>query len=161
MGSRLLPTWTIRLFAIWAFILAVIPLANLLLFTAAVEFYSDQYDNRAQVWIIFLLQSVFGTTFAFSAYGLWRYKNWGRLLFLWASSIWFSLNLVALIVPELIRFSIRQYTTSELVWNAVRFIVALSIPLWYLTRPHVKAIFDHRPSNNLSTEELTPNDNLN
>ena len=158
MSSRLPPPWGIRLIAIWAFVLAVIPFANLLLLTAAVEFYSNRYNNQTQVWIIFFLQVCFGIGFAISAYGLWRYQNWGRVLFLWASTIWFGVNLIVLFIPDFIFFSIRQYSTSELIWNGTRFFIALSIPLWYLTQPHVKAIFDYDTSENLSTEEVTPND---
>ena len=159
MDFRLPSTWGVRLLAIWAFVLAVIPFANILLLTAAVEFYSNRYNNQTQIWIIFFLQACFGVGFAISGYGLWRYQNWGRVLFLWASTIWFGVNIIALFVPSFIFFSIRQYSTSELIWNGIRFFIALTIPVWYLTQPHVRFIFDHDPVENIMSKEVTSNDN--
>jgi len=137
----LTPKLGVRLLSVWALILAILPLANLLLLTQAVELYSNQFGNQGRVWIIFIMQTGFGLAFAASTYGLWQQHNWGRLLFLWTSVIWFGFNLLALIIPTALSPASIQKPLVEPLINGTRFAVALFIPLWYLNRPQVKTLF--------------------
>ncbi len=138
MKLMLTPKWGIRIFALWALVLAFLALSNLLLLTEAVAF----LDNR--IWIIFILQSAFGAGFGASVYGLWQQQNWGRVLFLWTIVIWFGLNTIALVAPDLIFFSTRQQNATALILNGARYAIALFIPLWYFNRPSIKAIFNNK-----------------
>jgi membrane protease YdiL (CAAX protease family) len=127
--------------AAWAFTLAVLAFVNLLYLVNAVELYSDQDGNQAQVWIVFVVNVGFGLAFAISIYGLWRRQNWGRLLFLWTIVIWSGFNFMALFAPGIIFASDVQRTVSELTLNGVRFAAGVAIPLLFLNLPRVKALF--------------------
>ena len=133
--------WGVWLCAAWAFTLAVLAFVNLLLLTQAPDFYSNENGNQARIWIIFILNMGFGVAFAASAYGLWQQHNWGRLLFLWTIIIWTGFNLIALFAPAFIFGSSRQYTTTELATNGIRFVASLFIPFFYLNLPRVKVLF--------------------
>lgn len=140
MKRLLTPEGIVRLLTIWALLLTVLPFVNLLLLTQSTELYDNQYGNQLQVWFIFVLQTVFGLTFAASTYGLWQYNNWGRVIFLWATAIWFSVNFLALFVPLLLFSGVQQNPTAVIL-NGLRFAVAFIIPLWYLNQPRIKAVF--------------------
>lgn len=140
MKRFLTPEWIVRLLTIWALLLTILPFANLLLLTLSTELYDNQYGNQLQVWLIFILQTIFGLIFAASTYGLWRYHNWGRVLFLWATAVWFSVNFVALFVP-LFLFSGVQQNPPTLILSGLRFAIAFVIPLWYLNQPRIRAVF--------------------
>ena len=141
MDFNLRTRWFIRIFALWALVLTILAIANLLVLTQSVELYSDQYNNRTQVWIIFILQAVLGAGFAASTYGLWEFKNWARILFIFISVVWFGFNLVALFAPGLSSVPGNTYTTTQLLLASLRYIVAIIIPVWYFNLPHVKAVF--------------------
>jgi len=156
MSASLRTRWFIRLFALWALVLALIAFASLLITTKIAELGGDQVATPAQIWTLFILQTGFGIAFATCAYGFWQYRAWGRILFLWTSTVWFGLNLLALFAPGVIFVSDSQYTTTGLILNGIRYIIALIIPLGYLNLAHVKDIFIN--SQNLATEEVTIND---
>lgn len=152
MSPNLRTRWFIRLLAVWAVLLAALALAGLLLLTQTVELYSNQFNNQALVWLIFIFQTVFAVVFAACAYGLWQFQKWGRVLFLWTSTLWFGVNLLALFVPGILYTSGGQYTTTQLILNSIRYIISLFIPVWYLNLPYVKEIFIHSPEN-FATED--------
>jgi len=139
--QRITLKWGVWLCAGWACTQVVLTIFNLLLLTKAVELYSDEYGNQARVWVVFILNVGFGVVFAFSTYGLWRRQNWGRLLFLWAITIWTSFNLIGLFLPVFISTSNGQFTISQVAANGIRFALTLVIPLIYLNLPRVKALF--------------------
>ena len=141
MHKRFLPKWGVWICAAWALALAVLAVANLLLLTQAAGLYHDDNGDQTQIWVIFLLNVCFGLAFAASTYGLWRQKNWGRLLFLWSIVVWSGFNFLALFAPEILFSSSRQYTTSQLTTNGVRFMLGMIVPLLYLNLPRVKALF--------------------
>ena len=141
MQQGISPKWGIWICAAWALVLALLTIANLLLLSLAVEFYSNEYGMQSRVWLIFGLNVVFGLAFAASTFGLWRQQNWGRLLFLWAIIIWSSFNFITLFIPNLLFSAGRDYTIRELTPNAIRFAAGVFVPLWYLNLPRVKAFF--------------------
>ena len=130
--------------AIWALILGILNLANLLILTLAVELYTDQYGNQMQVWLIFGMDIVFGVGFFLSAYGLWTYQSWGRTLFLWVITIWAAFNIIGLAL------SVSQYGIGASIINITRYAVTLLIPLWYFHRPEVKAFFEQNKNIDLN-----------
>src|SRR5262245_45698101 len=97
------------------------------------------------LWFFLVMTICFGIGFFLSAYGLWFYKSWGRILFLWLIVAWAALNIASL------AGSADQYTIGELSVNIFRFVITALIPLWYLHRPHVKAVFE---ANNLDQYNL-------
>ena len=125
----------VRIIACWAFVLGLLNLANILILTGAVELYTNEFGNQMQVWLILLLDIIFGLGFFISGYGLWTHKSWGRTLFLWFITAWAAFNIIGLVI------SIEQYDLGALVVNMLRFVITLLIPLWYLHRPQVKAFF--------------------
>ncbi len=147
MGS-----WGIYIFALWALALAVTAFARLLLLTKANELYQNTADNQGLLWLIFIMSSLFGLGFAGSAYGLWKQRNWGRVLFLWLIVIWSGLNLMALLIfPS--SLSDQDYTISGLLLNVARFAFAMLISLAYFNLAPVKARFKAGPSKNFTSEE--------
>jgi hypothetical protein len=153
------PTFSIRLLAVWAAVLAILPFANLLLLTQVVELSSNQFISQTQTWLIFGLQSTFGAIFAASAYGLWQKHNWGRVLFLWACVIWFGVNIFSLFVPNIVALAAVQQPLTGSILKGTRFAVALFLPVWYLNRPVVKEIFATNSSTNPTKEETNFYDN--
>ena len=153
--------WGILIFMLWALILAMLAIANLLLLSQAVELYSDEAGNQSRVWLIFGLNVCFGLGFGLSAYGLWERRNWGRVLFLWCLVIWSGFNLAALFLPRLLFASVRDYSAGGLAANSIRFAVGLLVSLWYLNLPRIKTLFDPSSSANFATGEVTTDDNPN
>lgn len=145
MKVQLKPKWGIRIVATWALVMAMVAFATLLLLTSTVELYSNAYGNQALVWIVFILNALFGMGFLASAYGLWKQQNWGRLAFLWTVGIWSLFNLFALFDPGLIFDSSRAYSTTQLALNGLRFSAALIVPLMYLNLPRIKSAFAFQP----------------
>ena len=135
--SIITPKVGVRIFAVWAALLAFVALFNILILTNSTELYSNQYGNQAVVWLIMLLNVGFSAGFGVSAYGLWQQKKWGRPLFLWAIVAWATLNLVGLFVP----FLASRHTASQIVGSTLRYGVALIVPLLYFNLPRVKALF--------------------
>ena len=69
--------WGIRLVAAWSLLLALVTLANLLLFSASIEVYGQQ----GEVWWVFSLNILFTVGFGLSAFGLWQRSSWGAFAF--------------------------------------------------------------------------------
>ncbi len=126
--------------------------ARLLLLTKATELYENTYDNQGLLWLIFIMSGLFGLGFAGSAYGLWKQRNWGRVLFLWLIVIWSGLNLAALLIfPN--SLSDQDYTSSGILLNIARFAFEMFISLVYLNLPPVKARFKAGASKKFTSKE--------
>jgi hypothetical protein len=135
------PEWGIRIMALWALMLALLALANLLLLSEAVELYSNEYGTQLQAWIVVGLNVIFGLAFGAATYGLWRHRNWGRILFLWIIVVWAVFNLIAIFMPGVFAPANQEAMPDELTINGIRFAVTLLIPVWYLNRPQIKSLF--------------------
>jgi hypothetical protein len=129
--------WGIFILALWAGLLALLTLANLLLLSASTEVYS----SLGEVWWIFVITIIISLGFGLSAYGLWYTKNWGRWLFMVSLILWSGFNLLALFAPSLIFVSSRTYASGELILAGLRYGLALIFPLLYLNLPDVKRHF--------------------
>lgn len=127
--------WGIRILAIWAGILAFLALANLLILTRVVETGGYEPESRGLIWLIFGLNVIFGLGFAAGAYGLWRKRNWGRLLFLGVVVAWSAFNIFALFSSQ------PAFSTGERVLNGLRYLVGPVVSWWYLNLAHIKSQF--------------------
>jgi hypothetical protein len=136
----------VRIMAIWALILGILNLANSLILTLAVDLETNQDGNQMRIWLGFGMGIVFGVGFFLSAYGLWTHQNWGRTLFLWIITTWAVFTIIGLVL------SMGQYEIEALIVNIARYVVTLLIPLWYLHRPEVKALFEQ--NKNVDLERL-------
>ena len=143
--------WGIYLFAIFSLILALIAVVRLLILIQTVELYSDEFGNQTLVWIIFVLNSLFGLGFAASAYGLWKRYNWGRILFMWLIVSWSGLNLFAIYSPY---FSPRQDLSFDgAMISSLRFGFGIILSLVYFNLPRVKELFLLDPAEDSTLEE--------
>lgn len=127
--------WGVHIIAIWAGLLAFLAVANLLILGQVIEIGGYEPDSRNQVWLIFGLNVIFGLAFAGSAYGLWRKRKWGRLLFLWCIVIWSGFNIAALFISP-------AYSPGTRALNSLRFIAGPVVSLWYLNLAHIKHGFN-------------------
>lgn len=148
MSLSIPPKWGIRLFALWALLLAVLAAGYLLILSASVELYSDEYSNQAQVWLIFALNIGFTVGFTAAAYGLWLQLKWGRILFLWLIVFWNGVNLLSLLAPALLMRAALPPPLA-LALDLARYGLALLIPLVYLNLPHIKACFIGQPAESI------------
>ena len=145
--------WGLLIVALWAVVLALLALGQLLILSVAVQIANqEQGPGQTQIWTSFIFNLLFLFGFGGSAYGLFRRRNWGRLLFLWCVVLWAGFNLLAL--SPLFAAS-QSYATGELIVNVVRYLAALLLPLAYLNLPWVKAIFYQNQSIENSTTEDT------
>jgi hypothetical protein len=144
-----LTKWGIKLVALWALVLTILSLANLLLLTSIVQIGTTEGPTQTQIWIVFLLNVLFLFGFGASTYGLFRRTPWGRILFLWVVSIWAGANLMALFVPL---FATGQRDFQGQILSIIRYAVALVLPLWYLNLPQVKSAF--QPSSEKTGTEI-------
>ena len=145
-------SWGVIIFILWAIVLAFVAFARMLLLTKAVELYSNQFGNQAQVWMVFIINGILGIGFAAGAFGLWRTENWGRVLFLWIIGLWSAFNLAALFVINPLIYG-RQYSPADLMVNGLRVAIGLIISLWYFNLPQIKILFLTKSSESLTTEE--------
>ena len=140
-----LPKWGVWLIAAWAVVLAILVFVEMLNLTQAVRLNNVADGSQVQIWLIFILSIFFGLAFASSTYGLWRYQNWGRLLFIWTNLVWSGFNIMALFVPDVIFALGSRHSVVELTTNSLRFAISLFLPLLYLNLPRVKALFYNNP----------------
>jgi len=129
------PHWAIRVFALWAGVLALLAVARLLLLSRSVELVSNQFGNQGLAWVVFGLNVAFALGFGYCAYSLWQQQNRGRIAFLWLIAVWSIFNVIGLLfgpaIPAAMQISL----------NIFRYAVGLVIPLFYLNLPRVKARF--------------------
>ena len=137
-------SWGILLLSLLGLVLAVWSFANLLLLSAVIESGSQTDISQGQIWTIFILNALFGLTFAASAYGLWRRRNWGRLLFIGCIIGWSVFFVTALFTPGSLP---ADYTAGALILNIIPLIAAIAAIL-YLNLAHIKALFDNKAAAN-------------
>ncbi|MBN1994287.1 MAG: hypothetical protein JW953_16435 [Anaerolineae bacterium] len=143
-------TWGIIILALWALVLALLALANILFLSTVVQFFTrEDMPNLTQLWLVFILNIIFLIGFSGSAYGLLKRHNWGRILFVGFIMVWSGFNLMALFTPS---FSAQDYKTRAYVLNGIYYLGGLLLPLWYLNLPRVKADFQGL-SENSTTED--------
>lgn len=140
MNISIGPQWAIRVFALWAGVLALLAAARLLLLSRSVELVSNQFGNQTVAWLVFGLNVVFAVGFGFSAYSLWQRHNRGRIVFLWLIVIWSIFNGVGLL------FGPALSTGTPVVFSLIRYAVGLVIPLIYLNLSRVRAQFVTQPA---------------
>jgi hypothetical protein len=145
-------SWGIFVFSLWALILTIVAVARIILLTGVVEFVNNEYSNQLQIWIIFILNVIFGVGFGASSYGLFRRQSWGRILFLWTILIWTGFNLLAVFLFRSILPSNNGAFVDSLPVNIVRFALGGVISVWYFNIPRVKARFSTGSSEEFTTE---------
>lgn len=133
-------SWGIFIFALWALVLAVLALAQMLWLTKVVELSSNEYGNQGRVWLIFVLNALFAAGFGGSSYGLFRRQNWGRVLFLWAIGIWSGANLIAIVFFDPSSSSNSGTVVGSDIFSGIRFALSALISFWYLNLDRVKAL---------------------
>lgn len=127
--------WAIRVFALWAGVLALLAAARLLLLSRSVELVSNQFGNQTLAWVVFGLNVAFALGFGFCAYSLWQQQNRGRIAFLWLIAVWSIFNVIGLLFGPAIP------AAMQITMNIFRYAVGLAIPLFYLNLPRIKAQF--------------------
>lgn len=145
-------SWGIPIFALWALVLAFLSFARLLLLTRVVQLGGEVLENQSMIWLVFIFNTAFGLGFTGSAYGLWRRRNWGRVLFLWWIVIWSGFNWVAVFFNPALS-SNQEALISNLLINGLRLAVGVIISMWYFNMPHIKALFDTDTPEQFTIEE--------
>ena len=123
------------MFAGWALVLAFIALSRLLFLSRVVELAHEEFGSQTGVWLVFALDALFCVGFGLSAYGLWKRRNWGRLLFLWLLGAWSAFELIGPFVAN-------QDAFIDLTANIFRVAVGLLIALFYFNLPRIKTLFN-------------------
>ena len=147
MVQRRWGSWGILLLGLWALVLVLVALSRLLLLSAVVGSEGDLNLSQGQIWTVFILNGLFGLAFAASAYGLWTRRHWGRLLFMGSIIVWAVFYVVALFIPGESSAD-SDYGPGSLILNLIPYVVGLTISVWYLNLPHIKALFDAKESAN-------------
>ncbi len=132
-------TWGIIVLAVWAVVLAVTSIANVLLLSRAATQLEGGPD-QSRIWLVFGFNVFFIISFGLSAYGLWQTHNWGRLLFLAAIGLWSGFGLVAFLWPTSVEAD-QAYTFGEQALNLLRYGISFVVPIIYLNLAHIKAYF--------------------
>ncbi len=131
-------SWGILILTLWALVLTLLAVVNILWLTAIVE-NTNQEIEISRIWLFFLLNTLFGLGFAVSAFGLWRLRNWGRLLFMGMIFIWAA----SYVLAWLISLSNSQpYSISELTLNFIPYLLGAGLSIAYLNLPRIKALFE-------------------
>ena len=114
--------------------LAFVAAARLLLLSKVVELSGDGFGSQPQIWLVFILNALFGILFAASAYGLWGRYTWGRILFLWGILFWSAFELFSLFIGN-------DATVPAIIAGVFRVAIGLLISLWYFNLPRIKMLF--------------------
>jgi hypothetical protein len=138
-------------FAGWALVLAFIALSRLLFLSRVVQLAGEEFGSQAGVWLVFALDALFCVGFGLSAYGLWKRRNWGRLLFLWLLGSWSAFELIGPFVTN-------QDTFIDLTASIFRVAIGLLIALVYFNLPRIKALFTI--DEEFSTKDTLQNDHI-
>lgn len=145
-------SWGIFILGLWALVLVLISLSRLLLLSAVVGSQSNIELSQGQIWTVFVLNGLFGLAFAASAYGLWTRHHWGRFLFIGTIIVWAVFYIAAVFTSGELSAN-PDYSPGSLVFNLVPYILGLILSVWYLNLPHIKALFDTKPSKNKQNSE--------
>jgi len=138
-------SWGVLVLTVWALLLGLTTLINLLLTTQAMP---DEAISQNQLNGLMLLNGFFSVGFLLSSVSLTQRKNWGRLLFIGFITIWSGANVIAL-------FFMPTITFSNLIVNSLRFIIGGGLSIWYLNLPHIKLIFRNDPHLESKSSDLT------
>lgn len=134
-------SWGILIFTVWSLVLTLLAAAKVLLLSKAVDLETNMYGTQTAAWFILVSNVMLGIGFAASTYGLWRRRDWGRLLFMGMILIWFGANLAMMFMPGAAVRPSDQGIDPRLI-NGLRFAVGLILSLIYLNLPRVKALFN-------------------
>jgi hypothetical protein len=145
-------SWGILILGLWALVLVLVALSRLLLLSAVVGSESDLNLSQGQIWTVFVLNGLFGLAFGASAYGLWTRRQWGRLLFMGSIIVWAIFYVAALFTSGESSAS-SDYGPGSLILNLIPYVVGLTVSVWYLNLPHIKALFNTRDSENEQSSE--------
>jgi hypothetical protein len=138
-------SWGIFILGLWALVLTLVRLAQLLLLSAVVESGGQADTDQGQIWLVFVLNGLFSLAFAASAYGLWTRQHWGRLLFMGSVVVWSGFYIVTLFLPVAVPAT-ENRSPVTLIINLIPYIIGVIISIWYLNLPHIKALFDLKES---------------
>jgi hypothetical protein len=142
------PTWGIRVIAVWSLVLALLAVAHLLVLSAASAV--GELQTAIPIWVVFLLNALFVAGFGVSAVGLWRIFEWGRRVFLGLIILWSVFNFASLAVQ-----SNTPLASQTLLYDLLRYVLALVVPLIYLNLPNIRHQFIINPT----SEVKLANDN--
>jgi cell division protein FtsW (lipid II flippase) len=127
----------IYIIALWAIVLGVQNLTNLLLISSSTQNAITQTPSASSILFYQLVSVGFSLGFFVASVGLWRKANWGRFLFLITVVLFFMVSTVGLFTP---RFN--TPTTQEKWWLSTRYALSTILPLVYLNWGPVKDRFN-------------------
>lgn len=134
-------SWGIFLLFLWALVLALVAFTRMLLLSVVVGVTEEENMSQTQVWLVFILNAIFGVGFIASAYGLWIRHHWGRLLFIATIAIWAIFYLIAIFIPQSSAAG-QTYSPTEWVINLIPYLLGSIGAIWYLNLAHIKTLFD-------------------
>lgn len=145
MRNRFSAPYGIYIIAVWSVVLSLQNLARLI-YTLATDGTGSQ-ATQSQLFFYQWIGMLFSIAFFVAAAGVWQRKNWGRKLFLLATSIFFAISI----------FGVFASTTADLSplaqWSlAGRYAISIVIPWIYLNLPFVTQTFLKK------VEDITPYD---
>ncbi len=145
--STLRQNFGIYIIALWSLVLGALNLIRLF-YTSGVGF--SQFDVQISGPLLYVYQWVsliFGLLFLAAAFGLSRIKNWGRLLFFAAATLYFIVSIFGVWVTDLGDLPLQQK-----ILLTGRYLLSIVLPLIYLNLPFIKAIF-------FASDKQTPGEN--
>ena len=134
--STLRQNFGVYIIALWSLVLGALNLIRLF-YTSGLGF--SQFDVQITGPLLYVYQWVsliFGLLFLAAAFGLLRIKNWGRLLFFAAATLYFIISIFGVWATDLGNLPAPQKTLLT-----TRYAFSIILPLIYLNLPFVKAIF--------------------
>ena len=134
--STLRQNFGVYIIALWSLILGALNLLRLF-YTSGVGFSQFQVQISGPLLYVYQWASlIFGLLFLAAAFGLLKIKNWGRLLFFAAATLYFIISIFGVWVtnPGDLPFQQKLLLTG-------RYALSIILPLIYLNLPFIKAIF--------------------
>ncbi|MFN8454189.1 MAG: hypothetical protein U0401_05855 [Anaerolineae bacterium] len=138
-------SWGIFVLFLWALVLALVSFARMLLLSAVVGVTQEENMSQNQVWLVFIVNTIFGLGFLASAYGLWIRRQWGRLLFIIIIAVWAIFYLIAIFLPQSSPGG-QVYSPIEWIINLIPYLIGSIGAIWYLNLAHIKALFNTNES---------------
>ena len=134
--STLRQNFGVYIIALWSLVLGALNLIRLF-YTSGLGF--SQFDVQITGPLLYVYQWVsliFGLLFLAAAFGLLRIKNWGRLLFFAAATLYFIISIFGVWATDL-----GNLPAPQKMLLTTRYAFSIILPLIYLNLPFVKAIF--------------------
>jgi len=134
--STLRQNFGVYIIALWGLVLGALNLLWLF-YTSGLGF--SQFEVQITGPLLYVYQWVsliFGLLFLAAALGLFRIKNWGRLLFFAAASLYFIISIFGVWATDLGNLPLQQK-----ILLTGRYILSIILPLIYLNLPFIKRIF--------------------